>query len=294
MPAPQWKGYLKLSLVSVPVKAHPATSASGGSIQLNQLHADCKSRIRYKKTCPIHGEVQNDDIVSGYEYARGQYAVVQPAEVDKLRTEDEKAIRIDAFVRPDAIDPVYLSGKNYFLLPEGKIGSDAYQVIYQGMVEANRHAIAQAVMHGTDHLLLIRPHGGLLMMSVLIFASRVASPSAFADEVPKASVTSQELELVKALIKASGTDKLVLGRYKDVYTEKLTTLIETKVAGQELVSPPPLEPARVINLMDALRQSVQQLTEAPPAQVAEGAASKPLRKMAGSKKPAEAKKKRSS
>src|SRR5262249_34345773 len=138
MPAPQWKGFLKLSLVSVPVKAHGVTPSEGAGIQLNQLHAECKSRIRYKKTCPIHGELQNDAIVSAYEYARGQYVVVDPAELDKLRTEDEKAIRIDVFVAPDAVDPVYLSGKNYFLLPEGKVGANAYRVIYQGMVDSNR------------------------------------------------------------------------------------------------------------------------------------------------------------
>ena len=121
MAAPQWKGFLKLSLVSVPVKAHGVTPSEGGGIHLHQLHAECKSRIRYKKTCPIHGEVPNESIVLGYEYAKGQYVVVDTDEVDKLRTEDEKAIRIDAFVAPDAVDPIFLAGKSYFLLPDGKV-----------------------------------------------------------------------------------------------------------------------------------------------------------------------------
>jgi DNA end-binding protein Ku len=289
MPAPQWKGFLKLSLVQIPVKAIGVTPSAGGAIQLNQLHDECKSRIRYKKVCPVHGELQAEDIVSGYEHARGQYVVVDPEELDKIRSEDEKALRIDTFIPPDAVDPIYLSGKNYYLLPDGKMATEAFRVVHKGMVDQQRHAIAQVVMHGKDHLVLLRPEGQVLVMSVLNFASRVVSPSTFADETPKAKLTPEEMELTKALIKASGTNKLDLSKYKDEYTEKLTALIEAKVAGQELVTPPPSEPAQVINLMDALRQSVQSMT-AP----AEEATTKPPRKMAGSKEAPRAKKKRSS
>ena len=105
-PRSTWKGYLKLSLVSVPVKAYTASNASTAQIHLNQLHAECHSRINYKKTCPIHGEVSNEDIVSGYEFAKGQYVVVDVAELDKLRTENDKAINLGAFVKADQIDPV--------------------------------------------------------------------------------------------------------------------------------------------------------------------------------------------
>jgi DNA end-binding protein Ku len=297
----QWKGFLKLSLVSVPVKAYTTTTSGGGGIQLNQLHAECNSRIQYKKTCPVHGEVK--DIVSGYEYSKGQYVVIDTDELDKLRTEDDKAIRVDVFVAPVAIDPVYLTGKNYYLVPEGPVGPKAYQVIYQGMVEANRHAIAQVVMHGKEQLVMLRPHDGLLVMSVLNFSNQVAGTSAFDEEIPKGDVDPKELQLAMTLIKASATDKLDLSQYKDVYTEKLTKLIEAKVAGQELVSPPPSEPAHVINLMDALRQSVERMKKPTPsaaskpaAKSAEPGVKKPPRKMAPSKgiKPVETKKKKSS
>src|SRR5262245_56523505 len=100
-----WSGFLKLSLVTVPVKAYTA-SDSGGEIHLNQLHAECNSRIQYKKTCPIHGEVTDDQIVSGYEYEKGQYVTIDPEELDRLRTPADKMIGIDAFVSPDTIDPI--------------------------------------------------------------------------------------------------------------------------------------------------------------------------------------------
>ncbi len=136
----QLKGFLKLSLVSVPVKAYTATTNSGGEIHLNQLHAECHSRIQYKKSCPIHGEVPQKDIVSGYEHAKDQYVVIDTDELEKLRTEDDKAITIDTFIEPDALDPVYLSGTTYYLLPDGPIGQKPYAVLHEGTVQQNGDA----------------------------------------------------------------------------------------------------------------------------------------------------------
>jgi len=104
MPRSSWKGFIKLSLVSVPVKGYTATSSGGGQIRLNQLHEECNSRIKYQKVCPIHGEVPNDEIVMGYEYAKDQYAVIDPSELDKLRSESDRAVNIDRFVSPDEPD----------------------------------------------------------------------------------------------------------------------------------------------------------------------------------------------
>ena len=149
MPArPAWKGFLKLSLVSLPVKAFTVTASDGGAIHLNQLHAECHSRINYKKTCPIHGEVANDQIVSGYEYSKGQYVVIDPDELDKMRTPDEKAINIDSFIPPNSVDPLYFSGRGYYLLPDGPAGMKPYALLVQGMVDMKKVAVAQVVMHG--------------------------------------------------------------------------------------------------------------------------------------------------
>src|SRR2546421_6415295 len=99
---PSWDGFIKFNLISVPVKAYSATVSGGGKIGFHLLHKKCNSRIRYKKVCPIHGEVEKDEIVSAYEYAKGKYVPVDPEELDKLRTENDKAIGIDAFIRPEA------------------------------------------------------------------------------------------------------------------------------------------------------------------------------------------------
>jgi DNA end-binding protein Ku len=284
-----WKGFLKLSLVSVPVKAYNATTS--GSVRLNQLHGECKSRIRHIKKCPIHGEVANDELVSGFEYSKDQYVVVDTDELDKLRTEDDKAIKIDAFISPEALDPLYLTGRSYFLVPEGPVGQHAFAVIYQAMADSKRCAIATVVMQGKEQLVLLRPLQGLLVMTTLHYQSEVSSPAAFEEEVPKVSVAADELKLAKALVQASATDKPDLGKYRDLYTEKLTQLIDAKVSGKELVSPPPSDHVEVINLMDALKKSVEK-TKKPGAPAA---AEKPARKMAPSKTKAdEPKRKRKS
>ena len=278
MPArSSWKGFLKLSLVSVPVKAYTATASGGGEVRLNQLHAECHSRINYKKTCPIHGEIPNDQIVSGFEYSKGQYVIVDPEEVEKLRTPDEKAINIDAFVPPGTVDQTYFSGKSYYLIPDGPVGQKPYALLVQGMEEMKRHAVAQVVMHGRDQLVLIRPMEGLLNMAILNYDNQVTKPAAFEEEAPKAKAEPDELKLAKTLIEASSPKQFDFSKYKDHYTDKLTQLIEKKVAGEEVVAPPVHEHAPIINLMDALKESLAKVQKGQPE-----AAEKPSRKMAES------------
>jgi DNA end-binding protein Ku len=279
----QWKGFLKISLVSVPVRAYTATSSGGGDIRLNQLHAECHSRIKYQKTCPVHGPVPNDQIVSGYEYSKDQYVLIDTDELDKLRNEDDKAVKIQEFVTPETLDPLYLSGRSYYLVPEGPVGQKAFNVVQAAMVESQRYGVGTVVMHGKEETVLLRPREGLLVMSLLNLEKEVTQPAAFTDEVDKSTPAPDELELAKTLIKSASPKTFDFSKYKDVYTEKLTQLIEAKVAGQEVVAPPAPEQVEVINLMDALRQSVEKMGGGAPEPAA-----KPPRKMAASKAPAKA------
>src|SRR5262245_22020078 len=115
-----WEGFLRLNLISVPVKAFSATQSGGGRIGFHQIHAKCKNRIRYKKVCPVHGEVTNDEIVSGYEVAKGQHVLIKPDELKKLRGDADKSIDIDVFVKPGDVDPLFFTDRSYFLTPSGK------------------------------------------------------------------------------------------------------------------------------------------------------------------------------
>jgi DNA end-binding protein Ku len=271
-----WKGYLKLSLVSMPVKAFTATS-SGKEIQLNQLHAACNSRIQHKKICPIHGDVKGDEIISGYEYSKGQYVRIDTKELDKLRTEDDKAISIKTFIDPDALDALYQSGKSYYLVPDGPVGQKPYSLLREAMLQEKRAAIAQVVLHGKEQIVLLRPIESLLAMCLLNYDPQVTKPATFTDEAPRVEVSAEEMNLIKTLIAASTAEAFNFADYKDVYTEKLTRLIEAKVAGEEIVAPPAQDQRQVINLMEALRESVAMASAASGKKEA-----KPVRKMAPS------------
>jgi len=292
-PRSSWKGFLRLNLVSVPVKGYTATSSGGGEVALNQIHAVCNSRIKYQKHCPIHGEVPKEEIVSGYEIAKDQYVVIDPAEVDKLRSESDKAVTIDAFIPRDQLDPIYFSGKNYYLVPDGPVAFRPYALLVAGIKEQGVCGIARVVMHSRDQLVLLRPVDRLLTMSILNFETQVVKPSAFEAEIPAQDVGPDELKLVNMLIKATTPKSVDLAQYKDTYSAKLTELIEAKVAGKQIITPPAQETGQVANLMDALKASLarMQVTEA----AVKKAEAKPPKKMAPSKgKPAAQKKKKSS
>ena len=150
MPArPSWDGFLKVNLLAVPVKAYSAIVSGGGKIHFHLVHKKCNNRIRYKKTCPVHGEVRNDEIVSGYEIAKGQYVIVEPEDLNKLRTENDNAISIDVFIHPRELDPVYYSGRTYYLVPDGRVAQKPYSVLQEVMAAQERFGIAPGRLFGT-------------------------------------------------------------------------------------------------------------------------------------------------
>ncbi|HVU89218.1 MAG TPA: Ku protein [Pirellulales bacterium] len=271
-----WKGFLRLSLVSVPVQAFNAVQSDEGKIQLHQLHDKDHSRIRYVKVCPQHGEIPTSEIVSGYEVSKDEYVVIQPSELDTLRTPAEKAITLDSFIAPESIDPVYFSGRSYYLTPDGEGGVKPYAVLQQAMVKQNKWGIGQAVMFGREHLVLVRPLDGLLTLAQLNYAQAVRSTGDF--PIGQAKVSATELKLAETLIKASTPKKVDLGDYQDEYVHKLRMLIDAKVEGREIVTPPGEEEPAVVNLMDALKASLEKANKrAAPARAA-----KPAKKLAAS------------
>jgi DNA end-binding protein Ku len=262
MPRPSWKGYLRLSLVSVPVEAINAITAEEEGVALHQLHAQCHSRIRYKKFCPIHGEVNNDEIVLGYEREKGQYVVVEKEEVSDLKGKAEKAIQIDTFVSPDAIDPMQFEGRAYYLLPDGQIGQKPYAVLLRALAANHYLGIGQASLFGRERLIAVRALKDVLCLELLYFPHQVRSPESIAADVSLAEVTKEELRLASTLIEASTSDRFDMSKYEDAYAARLKGLIESKMEQQPSVSSPEEKQPPVINLMDALRRSVAQRSRA--------------------------------
>jgi DNA end-binding protein Ku len=254
---PSWSGSIRLSLVSVPVKGYTALEAEGDRISLNQLHEECHSRIRYKKTCPIHGEVPNDEIVMGYEYGPDQYAIIDPSEINKLRSERDRAVNIDKFVPLDEIDPIYFSGQTYYLMPDGKQSPKPYAVLQKAMVAEKVVGIAQVVISNREQLVLLRPVGHLLTLSILHFHSAIRASTDFDKDLPDVDVSTAEVKLAKTLIDVTRAKDADLESYKNVYNDRLSALVQAKIAGEEIATPPDEStgPA-VINIMDALKASL--------------------------------------
>lgn len=255
MPRSSWKGYLRLSLVSVPVKGYTANTSSG-DVRLNQLHESCHSRIKYQKTCPIHGEVSKDEIVSGYEVAKGQFVVIEDEEIKALKPERERVVSLQAIVAQDAIDPVYFTDKTYYLLPDGKVGQRPFALIQQCLADDNMQAVGQVVLFGREELVVVRPVDRVLEMTMLKYEQEVNHSGGLEEELETPDLKKEELNLTKTLLAAFEKEDFSIADFKDHYVEKLTELIEAKAQGKEIAVPPPTTEPQVINLMDALKKSV--------------------------------------
>src|SRR4051794_591173 len=235
---PSWSGSIRLSLVSVPVKGYTALEAEKERISLNQLHEECHSRIRYKKTCPIHGEVPNDEIVMGYKYGDDEYAIIDPDEINKLRSPRDRAINIDKFIPPSEIDPIYYSGQTYYLLPDGTLGDKSYAVLQKGMTDANVVGLAQVVISNREQLVVLRPVGRLLTVSVLHYDAAIRQGTAYEKDLGETPVTAQEAKLAKTLIDVTRAKHADLEEYKNVYNDRMEALVQAKIAGKEIATAP--------------------------------------------------------
>ena len=224
-----WKGFLQINQLNVPVKAFTAAS-SGPEIALNQLHRGCGERIRQQKVCPTHGVLAAEEIVSGFEYAQGAYLPVESAELEALYPEDNKAIEVDCFVADAAIDAVYHAGRTASLTPDAPPGQRPFCVLRDGMRAARRQAVARVVIAGNELLVLLRPLGRLLAMTVLEYPQRVRPTADYESEVAGISASPAEQQLVGQLIAAMTEPDLDLARYRDQYMDGLSLLLENRVA----------------------------------------------------------------
>ena len=250
---PSWSGLLRFSLVTVPVKAYPATSSSD-AIHFHQLHADCGQRITYEKRCPLHGAVEASQIVKGYQYASGQYVILQAEEWESLRSARDKALSLERFVDPGEIDPVIFSGRCLYLLPESSPAQRPYLLLAQALRARHRWAVGRVVLSGHRHTVVVRPFGRLLAMDVLHEPSLVRSSAGLEAELQQVAACPEERQLAEMLIQ-SASGPLDWQPFRDDTPDKLAALVAAKVAGQQVVSSVE-EPLPVLPLLEALKQSV--------------------------------------
>ena len=255
-----WSGLLRISLVAVPVKAYPAVS-SDTATHFNQLHADCGQRIRYEKRCPSHGPVDAAAIVRGYPYAPDQYVVVEPEELEKLRPARDKALVLEQFVGLGQIEPTFFAGRSLYLLPDGMAARHPYGVVTEALRAGRKAGLGRVVLSGHRQLVLVRPAGRLLVLDVLHYPTQVHAAPTWEGELHTTTATAEELKLAHQLIDAA-CGPLDWARYRDTTAEELAALVEAKVANRPSVAPA-AEPAAMLQLLDALKQSVAAVRDRP-------------------------------
>jgi DNA end-binding protein Ku len=254
---PTWKGYLKISLVNIPIRVFPATDAAA-TISFNQLHRACRTRIQQKRWCPsCEVEVPNTDIVKGYEFEKGKYVVVDEEDLQKVRPESTRVINIVQFTEARVIDPVYVE-RPYYLAPDGQVAAEAFAVMREGM--AGKAAVGKVALYGREYLVAIQPRENGLVMYTLRHASEVRAMGAI-DELKTvpAKIKPEEVKLARQVISNFETEG-DLTQYKDDYQNELRKIIDAKIAGEEIVAPVEEEAPKVVNLMEALRQSLDRVS----------------------------------
>jgi DNA end-binding protein Ku len=257
---PTWKGFLKVSLVNIPVRVFPATD-SAATISFNQLHRECRTRIQQKRWCPnCDKEVPLSDIVKGYEFEKGRYVVMDEEDLAKVRPESTRIINLVQFTEVDEIDPVYVE-RPYYLAPDGPMAKEAFAVIREGM--KGKAGIGKLALYGREYLVAVQPRAKGLIMFTLRTAREIRSMDAI-DElegVPD-KVKPDEIKLAKQVIDTFEAP-LDLREYKDEYQEELRKVIDKKIAGEEIVEPAEeAAPTKVVDLMDALRKSLDRVSTA--------------------------------
>ena len=258
-PRPTWKGFLKISLVNIPIKVFPATESSG-TISFNQLHGECQTRIQQKRWCAhCNREVPNSEIVKGYEFEKGRYVVLSEEDFDKVRPASTRVIDLVQFADDSAIDPIYVD-RAYYLAPDGPMASDAFAVMREGM--KGKVGIGKLALYGREYLVAVRPQQRGIVMYTLHHAAEIRSIDAVEElNAVSTKVKPEEVKLARQII-GSFEGPLNLSDYKDEYREGLQAIIDAKIAGKEIVAPAVETPARVVNLMEALKKSLDTVSRA--------------------------------
>ncbi|WLA74213.1 Ku protein [Bradyrhizobium diazoefficiens] len=277
-PRANWKGFLRLSLVTCPVALYPATSESE-KISFNQLNRQTGHRIKYLKVDADTGdEVPNEDIVKGYELDKGQYIEVSKEELEEIALESTRTIEIDEFVDRSDIDPRYLI-RPYYLRPDGKVGHDAFAVIRDTIREMDKVAVGRVVLTNREHIIAMEPLGKGLMGTLLRYPYEVRDPKEYFDEIQDVRVTKDMLDLARHIVdQKSGSFEP--DKFEDQYETALIDLINQKRAGKPITPKERPASTNVVDLMEALRRSVGK--EARPAKAAKPV-KKPRKAAAGQK-----------
>jgi DNA end-binding protein Ku len=254
-PRAYWKGYLKLSLVSCPIALFPASSERE-KISFNQINKMTGNRIRYRKVDAETGDdVDSSEIIKGYEVGKGQYIEIEPEELEAIAIESKRTIEIDEFVPKKEIDELYLNSP-YYIVPDGEVGQQAFAVIREAIKREGMVALGKIVFTSREHVISLEPRGRGLLGTTLRYPYEVRKENEYFDDIPDEKIPKDMLDLASHIVETKA-GHFEPQKFEDQYEDALKELIRKKQSGQPIERPERREPAKVINLMDALRRSVE-------------------------------------
>jgi DNA end-binding protein Ku len=254
-PRAYWRGFLKLSLVSCPIALFPATSERE-KISFHQINKNTGHRIKQRKVDAVTGqEVDSENIIKGYEVGKGAYIELDPEELKAIAVESKRTIEIGQFVPKNEIDELYLDTP-YYILPDGEVGRQAFAVIREAIRQAGKVAVGRVVFTSREHVIGLEPRGKGLLGITLRYAYELRDENDYFEDIPEEQIPDDMLELAHRIVE-SKSGQFMPQNFDDAYEIALRDLIQKKQAGQPIRAPEWREPARVINLMDALRRSVE-------------------------------------
>ena len=254
-PRANWKGYLKLSLVSCAVALFPATTTSE-RVRFNIINRETGNRVRYDVLDAETGEeVPKEDRVKGYKVGRDDYVLLEEEELDEVALESTHTIDIESFVARDEVDEIYLD-ETYYLVPTDEVGNEAFAVIRDAMAAEGLVGLARVVLYRRERLLMLQPRGEGIAATLLRYRNEVRDEHAYFDDIPDVKVPKDMLTLAKHILETKKA-KFDPSKFEDRYETALKKLIAAKKSGKEPPPAPSPQPSNVINLMDALRRSVQ-------------------------------------
>ncbi len=261
-PRASWTGHLRCSLVSLPVRLYNATSSSS-KLSFNQLHAKTHRRLKQQMVEPELGPVDRTDIVKGYEYEKEKYVIIDDADLEKVRLETTRIIELVQFIGAEELDPLYLDNP-YYMAPDGPVAEDAFRIIREAMRSKNRVAIGRVVMSGREHIVALRVQDRGFVLTTLRYAAEVRGAAGYFEDIKNGEVNKAQLQLAEQLID-SMTSPFDPPQFNDRYQDALMEIIKAKIEGAEPVVAQEVEVGKVINLMDALKQSIAAAPKKPPA-----------------------------
>src|SRR4051794_38592002 len=254
-PRAYWKGYLKLSLVSCPIALFPASSERE-KISFHQLNKNTGHRIKYRKVDAESGdEVESADIIKGYEVGKGEYIELEPEELEAVAIESKRVIDIDEFVPKDEIDELYLNSP-YYITPDGEVGQQAFAVIREAIRKEGMVAIGKVVFTSREHIIALEARGKGLLGMTLRYPYEVRKEADYFDDIPDEKIPKDMLELASHIVE-SKAGHFEPQKFEDQYEDALKELLKKKQSGEKIEAPRELQPSKVVNLMDALRRSVE-------------------------------------